>query len=302
MRDSLPQVAPSRRWRGPIYLTISAILFAGMVVFVRMASDRGIPGGETTLIRFIAGLIAVIGMHLFGFTRLVVRRHGWLAARGISGGLAILFYFLSLSATKGPGQTPLTNSVLLSNSYFVFVPLFGALIIREKLRSVTVVAVLIAFAGIYLVINPSLGGVRIGDVYGVISGITAGLAIVTMRELRKTEPAPVIFLSLCFFGAIISGGVVAIQRPVSPDAATWLILAGMAVTATAAQLLMTHAFRYIRAGEGSLIAMTTIIYSSAAGIIVFHEPFTARFAVGALLVFGSAGYLAMMYDGSGDGV
>ena len=264
-----------------------------MAVFVRAAGYHHIPGSETTLVRFVFGLATVLAMHFLGLTRIVIRRPGWLVARGITGALAILFYFLSLSAAVGSGATTLTNSVLLGNSYFVFAPLFGALLIRERLRRISLVPVLAALVGIYLVVNPTFGGIRTGDLYGLGSGIMAGLAIVTVRELRRTEPATVVFFSLCSFGIIIAGVTLAVQRPVALDGVGWAILAGMAATSTAAQLILTHAFRYVRAGEGSLIAMTTVIYSSLAGILLFHEPFTARFAAGAALVMASAGYLAV---------
>jgi len=298
MAEHQPRSNWIERKRGPVLLTISAVLFAAMAVFVRMAGYRNIPGAETTLVRFLLGLVTVISMHLFGFTRLVIRRPGWLAARGITGGLAILFYFLSLSAAHGRGATTLTNSVLLGNSYFVFVPLFGP-IIGERLRASTLAAVLVAFAGMYLVVSPSFGGIRLGDVYGLASGFTAGLAIITVRELRRTELAPVVFFSLCAFGTIIAAGTLAAEGAAIPDALGWWILAGMAVTATAGQLIMTHAFRYIPAGEGSLIAMTAVVYSSLVGILVFREPFTVKVAAGAVLVLASAGYLGLTYEAEG---
>ncbi|MBI2841957.1 MAG: DMT family transporter [Armatimonadetes bacterium] len=285
------------RYWGPVLLTVSAILFAAMAVVVRLAGYHGIPGSQSTLVRFAFGILTVAGMHLLGFTRLTVRRPKWLVARGITGGLAILFYFLSLSYTEGPGATTLTNSVLLSNSYFVFTPLFGALLIQERVRPTTIVAVFVALVGMYLVINPKFGGIRTGDVLGLTSGIMAGLAIVTVRELRKTESAPVVFLALCAIGLVMSSAIVVVEGAALPDWQGWIMLLTIAAISTGAQLILTHAFKFVPAGEGSLIAMTTIVYASLASIFLFHEPITLLLLIGAVLVFASAGYIALTQNG-----
>lgn len=293
MKNGKTQSKLAPGYRGPIILSVAAILFAAMAVFVRLGSYRGIPGSETTLVRFGFGALTVVGMHCLGFTRISFGRPLMFALRGITGGLAILLYFLSISSTKGSGATTLTNAVLLSNSYFVFTPLFGALFLRERLRRITPLVVCAALLGIYLVVRPHFGGVRLGDLYGIGSAMMAALAIVTVRELRKTEGAMSIFLGLCLVGIIISVAMMVVQKPVRCDAAGWAILAGMAVTGTIAQILLTYAYKYVPAGEGSLFSMTTVIYSSMAGILLFHEPLTLTFVAGAVLVFSGAAYLAL---------
>jgi drug/metabolite transporter (DMT)-like permease len=192
------------KWWGPVVLSMSAVLLAIMAVFVRMAGYHHIPGSETTLVRFGFGIIAVLAMHHTGVTRLVIRRPALLAVRGLTGGLSILCYFISLAAATGPGKTTLTNSVLLGNSFFIFTPVFGAIFIREKLRPAVIAAVVVAFAGIYLVVSPKFGGVSAGDVYGLLSAVFAGLALVVVRELRRTESATVIFLALCVIGTVLA--------------------------------------------------------------------------------------------------
>ena len=43
---------------GPLWLTVSAMLFSVMAILVRVAGQHGIPGSESTLIRFLIGLPA----------------------------------------------------------------------------------------------------------------------------------------------------------------------------------------------------------------------------------------------------
>jgi drug/metabolite transporter (DMT)-like permease len=60
--------------------------------------------------------------------------------------------------------------------------------------------------------------------------------------------------------------------------------------------MQTYSFRFVPAGEGSLLAMTAVVYSSFVGVFLFDEPFTHTILIGAALVFASAGYLAFRYD------
>lgn len=279
-------------------LTVSALLFAVMAVYVRIAGNRGIPGGETSLVRFTFGMITVILLHSLNISRLRFHRISLLAARGITGGIAILLYFLSLSASKGPEGTPLTNSVLLGNSYFIFTPLLGALLIKERLRIDTVLMVIVSMAGMYLVIQPDFSDLRSGDLYGLLSSVFAAIAIIIVRELRGTESSIAIFFALCVIGALISTIVIAMQGFIVPTGSDWLILVIIGITSTGGQLAMTYAFRYARAGEGSLISMTTVIYASAAGIFWFGDPFNYMILAGAVLVLGSAAYISLVHGNS----
>ncbi|MDI6827315.1 MAG: DMT family transporter [Armatimonadota bacterium] len=278
---------------GPLWLTISAILFAIMAVMVRLAGMQNIPGSEATFVRFIFGLASVVSLQKIGVAHVYFRRKWLLAARGITGGAAILFYFLSLASVKGSGHTTLTNSVLLGNSYFIFAPLFGALLIRERLRLGTILAVIAALGGLYLVIQPDFSHVRAGDVYGLAAGVISGLAIVIIRELRKTEPAISIFFSLCVFGALAGLiGMLFEGAILPPNFNGWLVLLVMGITSTAGQLSMTYALRWARAGEAGIIQMTTVIYSSIVGVLWLGDPFNCFILLGGFIVLASAAYIS----------
>lgn len=291
-----PPIRRGLRTNGPFWLTMSSMSFAIMAVSVRVAGLRDIPGSETTLVRFLFGLAVLAVLNKSGRVQISLRRPWLLAARGFFGGIAILLYFLSLAAAKGAGATTLTNSVFLGNSYFIYAPLFGALLIRERLRPSTGLMVVVALAGLYLVAQPDLRGLRAGDFYGFAAGITSAVAIVIIRELRKTEAAASVFFSLCVFGA--AAGLIAMfaHHPVWPDAAGWWLLAVMGVSSTFGQLAMTYAMRWSGAGESGIIQMTTVVYSSTAGILLFGDPFSLRILVGAILVLAAGAYISFIYQ------
>jgi drug/metabolite transporter (DMT)-like permease len=279
--------------RGIAWLTASSIFFALMAICVRIAGKAGVPGSESTLIRFVFGLVVIGVMVASGRARLTIGRFPLLVARGVSGGLSILLYFLSISAANGPGAVPLTNSVFLSNSYFIYTPAVSALFIRERLRPGTISTSLVALAGLGLFIGPHLREFRAGDVYGFASGVASAASIVVLRELRKSEDPISIFFSLCVVGVIVSLPLMFIEGFVAPDLRTSIVLLLMVIAGTAGQLAFTYAMRFSHANEGSILELSTVIYSSGAGIMWLGDPFDLRIALGAALVLGSAAYVSL---------
>jgi drug/metabolite transporter (DMT)-like permease len=281
-----------RKW-GLASMIASSALLAAMAVFVRIGRDMGVPGCETTFVRFGAGCIFLLAMQRVGLVRMDARRLWAHSARGLSGGFAILLYFMSLSAVSGPGRTSLTNSVLLSNSFTIFAPIFAVFIIRERLKLSVAAAIAIAFAGMALVASPKLSGIRVGDAYAIGHGVFAGLSLVYVRDLRRTESSAGVLMSLCVFGALIAGIAMIWQHPVMPSPMAWVVLGAMAVTATAAQLLQAYAMRFLPTGEGALLSMTTVVYTTIAGALFFSDPLALNVLAGGALILGSAGYLAV---------
>ncbi|MHB0913099.1 MAG: DMT family transporter [Armatimonadota bacterium] len=282
--------------KGYLWLTVSAMLFAVMAVAVRLAGIRGIPGSETTLARFLISLMVVAAIHATGADRVRVMKPRLLVARGVTGGFAILLYYLSLSSVSGKNAVPLTNSVFLGNSYFLYTPIFGALLIRERVRTGTLAMVGLALVGLYLVADPNLRDLRLGNVYGFAAGVIAGFSMVLLRELRMSESALSAVFSLSFFGALFSGALLFSTAPVSPDSIGWLLLVVAGATGTAAQLMFSYAMRFAGASEGSLVEMSTIVYSSLVGVLFLGDPFTMRTAVGGLLVLAAAVYISLCSD------
>jgi len=266
-----------------------------MAVLVRMASQVGLPGSETTTIRFAFGLLTILLLSSLGKAEIKVRRFPVLALRGIVGGIGILFYFISLAAAHGNNAVPLTDSVFLGNSYFIYIPIFAALMIHERPCSGIIVMAVVALIGLYLITGAELRHIKTGDIYGFLAGITNAISLIFVRELRKTETTASIFASLCLFGMLVAALMMAFEGFMMPNPVGWWLLAGIGVASVIGQLAMTHSLRYTPTGQAGVINMTTVIYSSAAGIIWFGDPFNLRILLGAILVLGSGTLISLIH-------
>ena len=71
-----------------------------------------------------------------------------------------------------------------------------------------------------------------------------------------------------------------------------MILLGIGLIATIAQLIMTWAYKHVPATEGSLLAFLTPLLNVLLGILVFGEKLHPTTLIGAALVLVCCAYVA----------
>jgi drug/metabolite transporter (DMT)-like permease len=239
--------------------------------------------------RYVVGIAAVSAMALLGLTRLQIRNWPWLVVRGVFGAFATyLYYYAIVKLGLGMGT-------ILNNTYPVFAAVLAPLLLGDRLPWDVAAAVIVSFAGIYLVINPFAAGAHgLGTpaLLALLGGLTAGVAIVAIKKLRETESSPVIYLSQCVFGILLTGYPTA-ASPLSFGLSVWAALLGIGVLATVAQLLMTSAYGDVPATEGSLLGFLTPVLNAVLGVLVFGESFRPLALAGSLIVLAACLYVAL---------
>ena len=258
-------------------LVTAALVFALMAVLAKVAARR-IPGPEVAFIRFAVGLAAFA----IASRRIRMRANNklGLVMRGAYGGAAVLLYFLAIA------HLPVGIATLLNYTAPVFTAIYAALFLGEAVTPATVAALCLTTAGVALVISgtapPGSFGIGPWQLTGVGSAMLSGAAVATIREVRRTDGSWEIFAAFCIAGAAITGPP-ALAAWVRPDAAEWALLLGVGLSSLVAQLLMTHALRYVRAAVGGVIAQLTPVASLAVGWALFGDRLGELALVGAAL-------------------
>lgn len=250
---------------GPVQMLFSAICFAFMTYFVKL-STRTIPSNEVTFFRFLLGVaVAYLIVKLINRRRLKTENFKILLVRGILGGTGVLLYFLAIQ------YGTITNSVVLQNTYPLFAAVLSFYILKEKAGIRLVVSLLTAFAGIVILVRPSMSSINLGDVFALVSGIVGGFAITAVRQLRqRNESVWIIFFYFCLFGAILSLAL-AIPSWKWPGAYEWLLVSATAVLGLAGQVTMTSAYKYCNPFVGGILSMSTCIFSFLIGLLLMGE-------------------------------
>jgi drug/metabolite transporter (DMT)-like permease len=122
-------------------------------------------------------------------------------------------------------------------------------------------------------------------------GILAGVAVVAIKKLRETDSPSIIYLAQCFFGLLIIGWPAATSS-FAFAAPIWVILLGIGSLATVAQLMMTWAYKHVRATEGSLLGFLVPVISVGLGALIFGERMRVVSLAGSTLVLLCCAYVA----------
>lgn len=263
---------------------VSSLLFALMAFFVKIAS-AGIPAAEILFIRAVISMLVIAAVMIFIYKgRIKVRNVNMLVVRGVFGGCAVLMYFTAIS------RIPLSSAVMLANSYPLFAILFSAIIIKEKPNLDSLLVLLLALLGMFLILEPRLGRIDIGYFLGVGSAVLGGVAVTSIRELRKTDSSWMIALAQMVGAALFSLFLLPGNFQM-PSAAGWGLLVFIGVLGTFAQLLFTKPFRFIPTAEGSMVAPLYTALAVILSVVFLGEVLSPRFMLGAVLVFGGLIYL-----------
>ncbi len=271
------------RARARALLFGAGVLFGLSAVLAKLASRDGLmSGGQVTLVRFLVGIVAVLTLFTARPGTFRPVRYGLLASRGLFGGIAALLYFLSIELI------PAGEATLLNNTFPIWAVLISFFILKERPTVHLAVALLVASAGVFLVLGGGqlTFGLGTGELLGIASAAFGGVAVTSIRALRATDNAPTIFFAMALGGVLVSipYGFGAWPREATP----WLAAGGVGLVAFLAQLLMTEAYGALAVPEAALWQQLTPIASFAWALSI-GERLTGMAAVGVLL--GIAGVL-----------
>lgn len=263
-------------------MTVSTLSFSIMQLIVKI-SGPAIPTMEKVFFRnFITlffGLFLIFKDKVPAFGKKGNRMA--LLGRSVFGFIGVAGYFYATTNMN------VADASLLHRSSPFFVIVFSAMFLKNRLTRVQVGALLLAFAGSVLVINPSFNVNILPALVGVLSAAGAGAAYVIINYLKgKEHNATIVFcfsLVSCLLSLVMSG-----SSFIFPNAVQWLLLLGIGVFAGIGQVALTQAYKMTNPGEVSIINYSGIIFSAILGFVFLDERISARSYLGIALILTAA--------------
>lgn len=261
---ALPEERASAGRRDALRARARALLFGAAVLFglspvlVRVATLRGMDGAQVTVVRFALGLVFIGGVFAVRPGTFRPVRKGLLVTRGLFGGFAALLYFLSIE------RIPAGEASLLNNTFPIWGVLLSLFLLDERPTIHLVLGLVLASAGVFLVMGAGAGamglGLGWGEVIAIASAVTGGAAVTAIRALRATDNAPTIFFAFAVGALVVSiPFVVGHAWPADPMA--YLAAAAVGVVAFGGQLFMTEAYGALSVAEAALWQQLTPLAS-----------------------------------------
>lgn len=266
---------------GALLLLTAEFLFALSTVFVKFVTNGSLISGiEIAFFRFFTGFI-ITGAYIkvSGKYFPMVKPFN-VYMRGLFNTTSVIFFFL------GVQYTTISNTNLLNMTYPVFVFLISPFITKEKISQDLLFFLVLVIAGIYLIVIPegsSFSAINKGDIFALLSGVTAGFGISFLREARKTDYTQTILLYMFAIGSFI-GGIMLINNFVLPRGIFIFHIFIIAILSFAGQVLLTAGYKSISATAGSLVSSARIVFAIFLGVIFFSEPLSLRIISGSTLI------------------
>jgi len=269
------------------YMLISSFLFSFTVGFAKLLSDH-MSSIEVVFFRNLSGVIIIMYAIYKSPLNQIGGKPFLLFMRGFIGFSALLMYFYNIA------HISLAEALTFSKISPIFTAIFSYLILREKLSNIAWVGVFTGFFGVLFITGFDVTQLSKTDWLGILSGVGAGLAYTSIRELRKYYESRAIVLSFMVVGTIgpiiLLGlgefyttenfqGNFAVQSLltnfdwviapfVMPTGVAWFYIVGLGIFATFSQIYMTKAYSLAQGGIVGTISYTTIIFSMVIGIFL----------------------------------
>ncbi|HEX2484411.1 MAG TPA: DMT family transporter, partial [Myxococcota bacterium] len=195
--------------------------------------------------------------------------------------------------TVGLAYTTPARSAFLTASYVLFVPVLGALFLRERVGAPVAAGAVVATAGLALLLGPEgTPEVRRGDVLTILCALGFALHVLGLGRVAARFRVDALTATQLVTVTILAGiGSVALETPrLALGARAWAELAYLALGCTTlAYLVQTAAQRSVPAARAALIFALEPVFAALVSVGLGRERLDAtEIAGGALVVIGVA--------------
>ena len=263
---------------GAVFAVLAAAAFALMAAGVKAASAL-VSSELIVFFRSAVGLLVLLPWVLrHGRGALRTSRlggHLWRAAFGVC---AMYAFFYAL------GHLDLAEAIVLTYSTPLFIPFIAWAWIDEPPPPVIFPAVALGLVGIVLIAHPQTSFTASpASVAGVLSGICAAAAMVSIRRIADTEPAPRVVFYFSALSTLVSAVPLAWAWS-AVSAPALALLVGVGVLATLGQLCLTRAYSLAPAARVGAFTYVAVVFGGLIGWALWDERPDAASAWGMALV------------------
>ena len=265
--------------KGVLWMLIATFFFALMGTFVKL-------GGEnftTTELVFYRSsislffIMSIMRWNKVSYSSNYIRLH---LTRSSIGFISLLFFFYAIK------HLPLSTAISLNYTSPLFLGLLMPLILRRKIKRWLFLAVTIGFIGVFFILKPTFENQNyFAGLVGLISGLGAAMAylfVTQLGQLKEPDLRTIFYFTL--ISTFCSGIMMLFDEIHNIQFKYILILFGLGVSATIAQIAITKAYRVGNTLGNAGLSYLAIIFSTIIGVVWFGELIDWQTAFGILLI------------------
>ena len=278
----------SRQTVGWLAIFGSAFFFYLATLIIRWSAPHvTIESAYFVFARLLLGFIVVSLSMVLQKKKIHPKNYHYLIGRTVANTIAVFCFYKAVEL----GSVAEAN--ILNMTYPLFVAVFSCFFLRGQRDLLSLIGVVIAFSGVWLVLSPNDIAISWGNLWGLSSGITAAAAIIYLNISRRYHDSQTILffmfglgtaLMLIFFNDAIFW----------PNSVELFYLLSCSLAGVLGQYLITYGFLYVTAVEGSIISSSRILLAALLGPVLVADPaLTVSGWCGALLIFSANVMLAL---------
>ena len=263
---------------GVFWMFLTTLSFVAMSVSIRALAGE-IDAVEILFFRMLIGfLIFLPWIGKNGISVLYTEKIGHHLIRSAMMAAGMIFWFVAIAAL------PLGDAIALHFTLPLFLILFAAIFLREKVDISVWVATFIGFSGVLLILRPGFQEVNIAMFYVLISGAFYGGNHCITKAMATTESpnATAFYMNLM----ILPGSALALPFFwTMPEwhHVGWLLVIGLA--GTSAHICLLRAFRHADAHVLAPIDFLRLVFASILAYFLFGDVSGIMTWIGACVIF-----------------
>lgn len=269
--------------RGALWMLASALAFTVMTTLVKfLGADY--PPALQTFYRQAAGfaiLLPVIARHRGA--AFATTRPGILLFRSSAGTIGMILSFYAFQ------KMPLADANALSFTRTLWLVPLAAFVVRERVGPLRIGAALVGFLGVLIMVRPGAGGhfaIGLPALAMLASSFLFALTITGMKVMTRDHSPTVLLVWAATLGLIFAlpGAFMAWRWPAPMDL---VLLCVMGAMGTVTQACYIQGMAIGDAGAMAPIDYVRLVFTTLAGLILFHEIPGVPTLVGAGIVVAS---------------
>ncbi len=265
--------------KGVIWMLIATFFFALMGTFVKLGGENFNPT-ELVFYRSLISLFIIMGImriNKVSYSSNYLKLH---MTRSSIGFVSLLFFFYAIN------HLPLSTAISLNYTSPLFLGLLMPLILNRKIKTWLFLVVLIGFIGVFFILKPTFENQNyFAGLIGLISGLGAAIAylyVTRLGQLKEPDLRTIFYFTL--ISTICSAIMMFFGEIHKINYKYILILLGLGISATIAQIAITKAYRVGNTLGNAGLSYLTIIFSTIIGVIWLDEFIDKQTAFGIMLI------------------
>ncbi|WP_413909664.1 DMT family transporter [Desulfobacula sp.] len=274
---------------GCICIFGSAFFFYLATIIIKWAKIKGLHIDPALFVfaRFLLGFISVLILMALKKKKIKAEKKGYLIGRTIANCVAVYCFF------KGVDLTSVVQANILNMTYPLFIAIFSWMFLKEQRDAIAIIVVIIAFAGVWLILAPGKMNFHLNSLWALASGISAAISMMYLNLSRRVNDTETTLFFLFGLGSALIY-IAFFDKINMPQLLDLKYLFLCSISGIVGQYLITIGFKYVTAIEGGIISSTRILLAAVLGPFIAMDPALSVFGwVGAFLIFSGNIFLTL---------